>query len=170
MTRPEFETVDEMIRAREGDPNPAILFEDEQYSWADHVAASAARAALANDLRHDGPFHIGYLFENTPELSFWLGAGAVAGATLVGINPTRQGAELARDITYTDCQLIVTESRFVGLLHGLDLGLEHEHRVLVPPRRSHPTPRRCSSSPRAPRVRPRPSSPARAAGPAPARC
>jgi fatty-acyl-CoA synthase len=131
MTRPEFETVDEMIRAREGDPRTAILFDDEQYSWAEHVAASSARAALANDLRHDGPFHIGYLFENTPELSFWLGAGAVAGATLVGINPTRKGAELARDITYTDCQLIVTESRFVSLLHGLDLGLEHEHRVLV---------------------------------------
>ena len=39
----------------------------------------------------------------------WLGAAALAGATVVGINPTRRGAELARDITYTECQLIVTE-------------------------------------------------------------
>ena len=29
--------------------------------------------------RRPGPFHIGYLLENVPELSFWLGAGAVCG-------------------------------------------------------------------------------------------
>lgn len=130
MTRPEYETVDEMIRARAGDPNTAVLFEDERYTWDEHVRFSAARAALALDVRRDGPFHIGFLFENIPELSFWLGAGAVSGATMVGINPTRQGAELARDITYTDCQLIVTESRSVGLLQGLDLGLDDD-RILV---------------------------------------
>lgn len=129
MTRPEYDTVDQMLRAREGDPNTAILFEDERYTWAEHVEKSAARAALYHSLCAPGE-HIGFLFENIPELSFWLGAGVVSGAPLVGINPTRQGAELARDITYTDCKLIVTESRWLGLLDGLDLGIDRD-RILV---------------------------------------
>jgi fatty-acyl-CoA synthase len=130
MSRPEFETVDEMIRAREESDRPAILFEDESLTWRETVRAAATRAALATDRRRSGPFHIGFLFENIPELCLWLDAGAVCGATMVGINPTRQGAELARDIAYTDCQLIVTEPRFVELLHGLDLGLGDD-RILV---------------------------------------
>ncbi|HEX7095080.1 MAG TPA: AMP-binding protein [Acidimicrobiales bacterium] len=130
MTRPEYETVDQMIRARAGDTRPGLLFEDERYAWDEHVRASAARAALAIDRRIDGPFHIGYLLENIPELSFWLGAGAVSGATLVGINPTRQGNELARDIRHTDCQLIVTESKLAPMLDGLDTGVAPD-RVLV---------------------------------------
>jgi fatty-acyl-CoA synthase len=130
MTRPEFETVDQMIRARLGSDRPGLLFEDERYTWDEHARASAARAALALDLRRPGPFHIGYLLENVPELSFWLGAGAVSGATMVGINPTRQGAELARDIRHTDCQLIVTEPKLASMLDGLDTGVPAD-RVLV---------------------------------------
>ena len=130
MTRSEYDTVDQMIRAREHSDRAAILFEDESYTWRDTVQAAATRAALAIDTKRPGPFHIGFLFENIPELCLWLAAGAVSGATMVGINPTRQGAELARDITYTDCQLIVTEPRFVEMLRGLDLGLSDD-RILV---------------------------------------
>ena len=111
MTRTEYDTVDQMIRAREHSDRDAILFEDERYTWRESVKAAATRAAFAIDTKRPGPFHIGFLFENIPELCLWLDAGAVSGATMVGINPTRQGAELARDITYTDCQLIVTEPR-----------------------------------------------------------
>jgi fatty-acyl-CoA synthase len=130
MTRPEYDTVDQMIRARLGSANTGVLFEDERYTWDDHARASAARAALAFELRRPGPFHIGFLFENIPELTFWIGAGAVSGATMVGINPTRQGTELARDIRHTDCQLIVTESQLAPMLDGLDTGVGPE-RVLV---------------------------------------
>ena len=130
MSRSEYETADEMIRARLGDTNPGILFEDQHYSWDDHARASATRAALALDLRRRGPFHIGFLMENIPELTFWLGAGAVSGATMVGINPTRQGLELATDIRHTDCQLIVTESALLPSLIGLDTGVGAD-RILV---------------------------------------
>jgi fatty-acyl-CoA synthase len=130
MTRPEFDTVDQMVRARLGSDRPGLLFEDERYTWDEHARASAARAALALDMRRDGAFHIGYLLENVPELSFWVGAGAVSGATLVGINPTRQGAELARDIRHSDCQLIVTEPKLASMLDGLDTGVSAD-RVLV---------------------------------------
>ncbi len=91
---------------------------------------SATRARLLQALRRDGPFHVGVLLENVPDHVFLLGAAALAGAVVVGINPTRRGRELAHDIRHTDCQLIVTEERQVGLLDGLDLGVEPE-RILV---------------------------------------
>ncbi|HUP72291.1 MAG TPA: AMP-binding protein [Acidimicrobiales bacterium] len=130
MTRSEYDTVDQMIRAHQHSDRAGILFEDESYTWRECVQAAASRAAFAIDTKRPGPFHIGFLFENIPGLCLWLAAGAVSGATMVGINPTRQGAELARDITYTDCQLIVTEPRFVEMLHDLDLGLPDD-RILV---------------------------------------
>ena len=48
---------------------------------------------------------------------------------MVGINPTRRGAELARDITHTQCQLVVTDSGYRSLLQGLELGIQ-ENRLL----------------------------------------
>jgi fatty-acyl-CoA synthase len=126
----EHETVDQMIRRRRGDTGTAVRFEVHAWTWDEHARASATRAAVACALHRPGPFHIGFLLENVPELSFWLGAGAVSGATMVGINPTRRGPELATDIRHTDCQLIVTEPRLARLLDGLDLGLPRD-RVLV---------------------------------------
>ena len=99
-----------------------MLFEHERYTYRQFTAGCAARAHLLADLRADGPFHVGVLLDNGPEYSMLLGGAAVAGAAVVGINPTRQGAELARDITHADCSLIVTEGRHRKLLEGLDLG------------------------------------------------
>ena len=42
----------------------------------------------------DAPFHVGVLLDNIPEFWFTLCGAALAGATVVGINPTRRGAEL----------------------------------------------------------------------------
>ena len=55
-------------------------------------------APCSQDLRQDGPFHIGVLLENTSEYLFLLAGAALVGAVIVGINPTRRGAELATDI------------------------------------------------------------------------
>ena len=87
------------------------------------MAESERRGALLQDLRRDGPFHVGILLENTPEYLFLLAGAALVGAVVVGINPTRRGAELATDITKTDCQLLITDSQQRGLLDGLDLGM-----------------------------------------------
>ena len=76
---------------------------------------------LARQLRQPGPFHLGVLLDNVPEYLLWLGAAALVGATVVGINPTRRGDELARDIRFTDCQLLVTDEAGARLLEGLDL-------------------------------------------------
>lgn len=130
MSVPTTPTMGQLFRDRAEDPHPAILFEDDSWTYAELVAAAAARASLATELRRDGPFHIGVLFDNVPEFPMWLGAAALGRSTVVGINPTRRGAELARDIRHTDCQLIVTESRHRALLDGLDLGIEPD-RILV---------------------------------------
>jgi fatty-acyl-CoA synthase len=123
-------TMAELFRDRAGDAHPAMLFEDDSWTYAELVQAASARASVASALRRDGPFHIGVLLDNVPEFPMWLGGAALARATVVGINPTRRGAELARDIRHTDCQLIVTESRHRPLLDGLDLGVDDD-RILV---------------------------------------
>jgi fatty-acyl-CoA synthase len=123
-------TVADLVRARAGDDNTALRFEDAGWTYREYVAACAERAALLEELRRPGPFHVGVLLDNVPEFPMWLGAAALAGAVVVGVNPTRRGAELARDVTHTDCQLVVTEEAHAPLLEGIDLGLDEEH-VLV---------------------------------------
>ena len=66
------------------------------------------------------------LLDNVPEFLFWLGGAALAGATVVGINPTRRGPELENDIAHTDCQLIVTDAAGAALLDGLDIGVARD--------------------------------------------
>jgi fatty-acyl-CoA synthase len=122
-------TIREFLIARADDPSPALVFEEQSWSYAEYVRACSERAALLLEARRDGPFHLGVLLENVPEYPLWLGAAALVGATLVGINPTRRGAELERDIRHTNCQLIVTDAVHRPLLDPLDLGIDSD-RVL----------------------------------------
>jgi fatty-acyl-CoA synthase len=116
-------TVTELLLARAGDERPGLLFEDETCSWAEHVRASARRAAdLRATLDRDKPPHVGILADNVPAFSVLLGACAFAGAVLVGLNPTRRGAALARDVRLADCQFVLAEEKYQPLLEGLDLG------------------------------------------------
>ena len=123
-------TMAELVRARADDATPGLVSDDGSWTYAEMVQGAAERAALLQTLRRPGPFHVGVLLDNVPEFPLWLSTAALAGATIVGINPTRRGAELARDITHTDCQLIVTESVHLPLLDGLDLGVGSD-RTLV---------------------------------------
>jgi fatty-acyl-CoA synthase len=122
-------TIRELLLARADDPKPALAFEDQHWSYAEFVQACSERAAYLIERRREGPFHIGVLLENVPEFPMWLGAAALSGATIVGINPTRRGGELERDIRHTNCQLIVTDAGQRPALAGLDLGLP-EDRIL----------------------------------------
>ena len=112
----------ERIRARALDDRPAVLFEDQRWTYREWVAQCATRAAFFDSSRTEGPPHIGVLLDNVPDFTMWLGAAALMGATVVGVNPTRRGVELQRDITYSDCQLIITSDSYAPLLEGLDLG------------------------------------------------
>lgn len=116
-----FPTVTELLLARAEDVNPGLVYEDIRWTWAEHVQESANRAALLKALRRPGPFHIGLLLDNVPEFSFLLGGAALAGAVIVGLNTSRRGEALVRDITLSDCQVVLTDSRYVELLQGLDI-------------------------------------------------
>jgi fatty-acyl-CoA synthase len=124
-------TIAELLQKRAGDPHTAYVFEGRIWTYDEYVRACGQRARYLLDTRRPGPFHVGVLLDNTPEFAMWLGAAAVAGAVVVGINPTRRGAELARDITFTDCQWIVTEASYEPLLEGLDLGAAGDRRLVV---------------------------------------
>ena len=116
-----FPTVASLLLSRSDDERPGLRFEDETWTWRQHVEESARRAALLQARRVDGPFHVGLLLDNVPDFSFFLGAAALAGAVVVGINPTRRGVELEHDIRHTDCQVLVTDQEHVTLLEGLDV-------------------------------------------------
>src|ERR1700722_7329305 len=117
-----MDTISEMIRARAEDDSPGLVTSDRSWSWAETVRRSSERAALAGDLMRPGPPHVCVLLDNIPEFSFWLGATALAGHVLVGGNPNHRGDELSRDISHTECQLLVTDSEHLPLVDGLDLG------------------------------------------------
>ena len=124
-------TFAEHILARADDDATALLFEDQQWTYREWVRECAARASLFESMRISGAPHIGVLLENVPDFTMWLGAAALSGATIVGINPTRRGGELARDITYTECQLVITETSQLHLLEGLDLGAANGRALVV---------------------------------------
>jgi steroid-22-oyl-CoA synthetase len=123
-------SIAELFLARSEDDRTGLRFEEASWTWREIVLESRARGGMLDVLHGPGPFHVGALLENVPEFLFLLGGAALVGATVVGINPTRRGAELAADVRHTDCQLVVTSMDQLGLLEGLDIGVPEGH-VLV---------------------------------------
>ncbi|HEY5170263.1 MAG TPA: AMP-binding protein [Acidimicrobiia bacterium] len=125
-------TIAELVVPRADDASTGLIFEDRSWTWAEVAHECAVRAAMLQAMRRRGrPFHVGVLLDNVPEYVFVLGGAALAGAAVVGINPTRRGAELAHDIRHTDCGLIVTEAAHLPLLDGLDLGVDDDRIVTI---------------------------------------
>ncbi|MFD3502788.1 AMP-binding protein [Streptomyces sp. NPDC058678] len=125
-------TVAELVAGRWGDHRPGLWCEmgvsplersrERGRALTHHevAAGAAARAALLADLLPPRP-HIGVLLDNTPEYPMWLSAAALARAAVAGVNPTRRGPELERDILHTECRVLVTERTHLPLLAGLRL-------------------------------------------------
>lgn len=85
-------TVAELVAERWGDRRPGLWCEERVLTHHEVAAGAAARAALLADLLPPGAEpHVGVLLDNTPEYPMWLGAAALAGAAVAGINPTRRG-------------------------------------------------------------------------------
>ncbi|HUI02498.1 MAG TPA: AMP-binding protein [Acidimicrobiales bacterium] len=117
-----MDTMAELLRARVGDTHVGLVAEDGTWTWDTVVSAAAVRAAVLAERRVPGPFHVATLLDNVPEHVLWLGAAALGGAVLVGGNTTHRGADLARDLAHTECQLLVTDTAHLPLVDGLDLG------------------------------------------------
>ncbi|WP_345569385.1 AMP-binding protein [Streptomyces plumbiresistens] len=113
-------TVAELVAARWGDHRPGLWCGERTLTHHEVAAGAAARAALLADLLPPEA-HIGVLLDNTPEYPLWLSAAALARVAVAGVNPTRRGPELARDILHTECRILVTERAHLPLLTGLRL-------------------------------------------------
>ncbi|MGH3724564.1 MAG: long-chain-fatty-acid--CoA ligase [Mycobacterium sp.] len=118
---PEEATVTQLLLNLAEVDDQGLHFEGSFTSWRDHVAESHRLASLLRArIDPERPPHIGVLMENTPAFSHLLGAAALGGLVLVGLNPTRRGTALQRDVELADCQLILTDSASSGLLDGVD--------------------------------------------------
>jgi fatty-acyl-CoA synthase len=109
-------TIAGYVLARSDDDRPGLVSGDRVWTWAEVVAESRRRAGVLAGRHADGPFHVGVLLENTPEYVFLLFGAALAGATVVGLNPTRRGAELEADIRHCDCEVVLTDAGLRDLL------------------------------------------------------
>jgi fatty-acyl-CoA synthase len=119
-------TMGDLVRARAGDRRTGLRFEDSSWTWSQVVEAAAQRAEFFRaNAPTDAPFHVGVLLDNIPEFWFTLCGAALAGATVVGINPTRRGAELARDIAHTDCAFVLTEAAHLDVFDAAGTGLSN---------------------------------------------
>lgn len=112
------DTISALVAARAGDLRTGLVTVQGTLSHAEVVEAAAARAAWLSDHRRPGPFHLAVLLDNLADHIFWLQAAALAGAVVVGGNPTHRGEELAGDLRHTECQLLVTSSRHLPLVEG----------------------------------------------------
>ncbi|MFN3339367.1 MAG: AMP-binding protein [Dietzia sp.] len=117
------DTVREQLRRHADSDSPAIRYEDLTVTWREYISAADRRAGALDAVLDDSrPRHVGTLLENTPEMLYTLAAGAFGGFVVAGINATRRGEGLARDIRRADCQVLLTDSQLKPLLDGLDLG------------------------------------------------
>ncbi|MSZ78135.1 MAG: AMP-binding protein, partial [Actinobacteria bacterium] len=138
-------TVRGQLLARADDPAPGLLFEDESWTWAEVVHESVVRAAVLGSLLDEArPPHVGVLLDNVPEFSFALGAAALGGLVVVGLNPTRRGEALAADVRRSDTQVVITDAAHAELLDAVEVpvvlvdspewaGLLETHREAVVP-------------------------------------
>jgi acyl-CoA synthetase (AMP-forming)/AMP-acid ligase II len=128
-------TFAEYVEARSHDNGTGLMSGEERFTWAQAVAAARTRARLARSIHPDPQSrraaHVGVLLGNTPEYVFWILAAALSGSVVVGINPTRRGAELAADIRHTDCDMVVTDAEHVGLIDGLAAGVPAGRTVIT---------------------------------------
>ena len=88
-----------------------MQYGDRGWTWREHLAEAAAQAAaLLGIADPDRPLHVGALLGNTPEMLTAMAAAGLGGYVLCGINNTRRGAALARDILRADCQILLTDA------------------------------------------------------------
>lgn len=113
-----------LLLAQQNNDNTAVLFEDQRWSYREYISLCSNFANMLLEQRSEGPLHIGVLLDNVPDYLVVLGGAALVGGAVVGLNPTRRGAELERDIRHADCQFIITENRHLDEIADLDTGVD----------------------------------------------
>jgi fatty-acyl-CoA synthase len=128
--------------AEHGD-RPALRFGERVWTHSELVAEAERFGALFRARLDPGrPPHVGVLLDNTPDYVFALCGAALSGSVVAGLNYTRTGEHLARDITHTDVQLLLTEPRHETQLRAALEGVDLPGGVLVSNRFEDGTPAR----------------------------
>ncbi|MCV7369283.1 acyl-CoA synthetase [Mycolicibacterium duvalii] len=116
------ETVQQLLRERHGDDGIAVTYEGQTWTWREHLDDAATQAAALIAIADpDRPLHVGTLLGNTPDMLTAMAAAGLGGYVLCGLNNTRRGPALARDVLRADCQVVLTDDQHSELLDGLDL-------------------------------------------------
>jgi fatty-acyl-CoA synthase len=116
------DTLQQLLRERAGHDGVAVKYGDRSWTWREHLAEAAAQAAaLIAAADPQRPLHVGVLMGNTPDMLIALAAAGLGGYVLCGINTTRRGDGLARDITRVDCQVVLTDAKHRHLLDDCEL-------------------------------------------------
>ena len=111
---------------------PALRFGDLVWTHRELFDEALRFAALyAARLDPDCPPHVGVLLDNTPDYVFALCGAGLAGVAVAGLNYTRRGEHLGRDMAHTDVQLVITEPRHEAQLHEALRDVELPAGVLV---------------------------------------
>jgi fatty-acyl-CoA synthase len=114
------ETLQQLLRERGDEDQPAIIHEDLVLSWRDYVAISGTdAAALLGLVDRERPVHVGTLLGNSPQMLRSMAAAALGGFVLCGINATRRGAGLAADILRAECQVLLTDDEHLRLIETI---------------------------------------------------
>lgn len=125
-----------LLRRNGRDPvsasRPALRFGDQVWTHGELLGEAERFAALYRArLDPARPPHVAVLLDNTPDYVFALCGAGLAGVALVGLNHTRRDEHLARDISHTDGQLVITEPRHLALLRPVADGLDLPGGILV---------------------------------------
>lgn len=123
----------ELLRSNARGPaagRPAIRFGGRVWTHAEvhHEASRWANLFLSRPAPPSRPLHVGVLLDNTPDYLFALTGAALSGSTVVGLNHTRTGEHLVRDVAHTDVDLIVTEPghlRDLSAVRGVPVLVSH---------------------------------------------
>src|SRR5262245_54868361 len=95
----------------------AIRFGGRSWTHREYFDESCRFARVFDGwLPTDGPRHVAVLMDNTPDYLFAFGGAALLGAAIVGLNHTRRGEHLLRDVQHTHSSLVLTEPRHAELL------------------------------------------------------
>lgn len=116
------DTLQQLLRERAEDDAIAMKYDCRTWNYREYLAEAEMQAAALVAAADPGrPLHVGVLLGNTPDMLIALAAAGLAGYVVCGINTTRRGEALARDILKVDCQLLITDAEHRPLLDGLDL-------------------------------------------------
>jgi fatty-acyl-CoA synthase len=111
---------------------PALRFGARVWTHREFVAEAERFASLFRARLDPGrPPHVGVLLDNTPDYVFALCGAALSGSVIAGLNYTRVGEHLARDIVHTDLQMVITEPRHEAQLDAALDGVDLPGGVLV---------------------------------------